>query len=748
MPDTEGLLEEIREFYDQDVLEWQEIRDAGDADMLMIADGPWPKDEILARADKDNPRPCESFDELGQYLNQTIGDMRQNKRAVKVTATGNGATDETALKQAGMIRQIEYDSNAQTGYQTAAENMFKRGYGFLKLGSRYADPAGGFEQELFIGAVSNPNTILVDPFAKQPDWSDMGHGFELDSFSNKEFLRKWPHAEIRSFEANEMKIAEAWLKDERIQVAAYWRLEKKQRTQVQIDMGDGPVDIYVDEIPGAKVKGNQLVVGGRAVQLLKKRTCEEPSVCQYITNGLEILETNPQKWIEIPIIPFFGPEEFVDAGSGSKRRLLSMVRKARGAYMGYCYARTKEIEVLGMPAMTLLGGYEGQFETKTPWNKINKVGLPYFEVKAVTTATGSAILPIPQRQLFDAPIQACEMAAASFRMAIQSAMSISGMLNGQRSQNADAKSGKAIEALDRQESQGTFVFVSNYERGLARVGRMLQQGLGWCYDSPREVGLRDAADKPSVEKINQVDEQGNKYGFHTSTGDHATTISVGPSDDSTRDAADDFVESIMNIPGIPPKIMGLAVRLKNLGPIGDEIANVFDPPEGGPQIPPQLQMQMQGLSQENNDLKFKLAAKIPDIQSKERMHAMDLDFKREQLAVEASIGAAKIGSAQAIERLDIETALIAKERGTAQDNAASLQAQHLDNAHEAGMAAAEHHRSMEAQASDQAHQRATAQAGQAHDSAMQGSQQVHQSGLQADAQQAAADAAAAEPEAA
>lgn len=767
MPSDQALLEEIRERYSDDVLQWQEIRDAGDADMLMIADGPWPKDERIARGDKENPRPCESFDELGQYLNQTIGDMRQNKRAVKVSPTGNGANDQTALKRSGMIRQIEYDSNAQTAYATACENMLKRGYGFAKLGSRFSNPAGGFEQELYIGAVPNPNTILVDPYAKEPDWKDGTHAFELDSYSTKEFVAKWPQADTQSFEAGEMKVAPEWVKGDRIQVASYWRLSKTKRTQVQIDLGGGPVDVYVDDLPGAKIKGNDLVVRGVATKLLNRRECEEPMVCQYITNGIEILEEKPQKWIEIPIIPCFGPEEFVDDGGGSKKRLLSMVRKARGAYMGYCFARSSEIEVIGQTPHVWLLGYEGQFATKTPWKRLNKSPVAYAEVKAITAGTGGQVLPLPIRVSTEPQIQALEIAASSFKLSIQSAMSIGGLLNGNRGQNADAKSGKALEELDKQENQGTFVFISNYERFLARCGRMLEQGLTWCYDSPRDAGMRSADDKYSSEPINQCDASGNKIGFHTSIGDHQTTISVGPSDDSTRDAADDFAETLINVPGCPPNVIGMAVRLKNLGPIGDKIADVFDPPQGPGAIPPALQQQMGALNQTVQELQFQLKAKIPEIRSKERMFALELDFKREQLAVEASVGAAKIGSAAAIDRLTIETDLIAQERGTAAGNQADLQSQHLAQAHEAGMTAMDQAHERNVQGAAQAHERATAssaqtheaagkqtdhahddatrQSDQAHEASMQGSQQVHQAGLQTSAQDAAAEAAEAEP---
>jgi hypothetical protein len=743
MPNNEDLLDEIRTNFDTAVTEWEDIREEGKIDMQYIADGPWSAKERKQREAED--RPCLVYDELGQYTGQAIGDMRQNKRAIKVTPKGDGANDATATMRAGMIREVEYKSNAQAAYATAFENMVQRSYGYFKLTTRYCD-SHSFDQELRIIAISNPDSVLLDPYAKEPDWSDMGHAFEIESFSEKAFLKRWPDAEVKSFDGHYLVEAPRWIFADRIQVANYWRVEKKTRKMLLIDGGaEGLAKVYLDELPkGSKIDGNQVAIahpkGGHVAFPLKAlRKVDDPTVIQYVTNGVEILEKNVTKWLEIPIVPVFGPEEWVDDGAGAKRRLRSMVRRARDAYMSYCYVRTNEVEVTGMIPKVLYMGYAGQFNTKTPWDAVNKVALPYGEVNAVTTATGAAILPLPQRQLYAPPIESLEMEASSFRMAIQSAMGIGGMLNGQRSQNQDAKSGKAIEALDRQESQGTYVFISNFERALERAGRLADDALDWVYDTDnREVGTRSPDDKYSPAVINQKDPRGNPVGFQTNKGDHGVTISVGPSEQSTRDAANDFVDTLMNIPGIPPKIMGLAVRLKALGPIGDQIADAFDPQGGAPPIPPAVQQHMAQsnemvakLTQAVNTLQMKLDAKIPELQSKERMHAQDLDFQREKLAVEASIGAAKIGSAEAIERLNIETDLINKERGLASTQIHEKTMQAADQLHQAGMQQAGAAADAGAQASDQAHEAAT-----------QGSDQAHQAGMQDSAASNAADAAA------
>jgi hypothetical protein len=726
----ETLLEEIRENFDDDVLEWADIREAGNEDMRIIADGPWTDKERKER--KADDRPCLAFDELGQYTNQAIGDMRQNKRAVKVTPKGNGATDTTSQKRAGMIREIEYKSNAQMAYATAFESLIKRGYGYFKLAAELCSEEG-FEQELVVLPIVNPDTVLLDPYAKKPDWSDMGHGYLIDSFSEKAFVKRWPDAQIQSFEGENAEIASAWIKNNRIQVAEYWRTEKKGRRKLLLDTGDAdnPTEMFLDELPdGAKMHDSavHVTIKGQKhkIPILNTRKTEKTIVVQYITNGLEILEKKITKWLEIPIIAVFGPEEYVSEGpgGGSKRRLLSMVRKARDSYKAYCYTRTNEVEIIGMVPKVLLLGYEGQFATNTPWKNVNKVAIPYGEVKAITTATGKEVLPLPERQLYDPPIQSLEMASSAFKMCIQSAMGVgNGMVSGKGNQSLDAKSGKAIDALDRQESQGTFVYIANFERGLERGGRLLDAALDWCYDTPREVGSRSPDDSYSSEKINQPVQgaDGQPTQFNTADGDHGVTISVGPSDQSTRDAAEDVVEQIVGMPNPPPKAIALAIKLKNLGPIGDELAKVFDPDTPDPKI---AQQQVAGLQAELQKAHAYGQMLFEQIQTKQPELNVKLEIARMQEETKRVLGLATINAEQAQQKLDKELGIV--------DDA-------VGRVHEANMENLKHGNKKELAAQATAADRTAQGSDQAHDTASQAADQAHEAAQATQAQGAAAD---------
>src|SRR5204862_8259048 len=99
--------------------------------MRCIAGAPWDAKDRKARDDAG--RPCLALDELGQYTNQVINDLRSNKRGIVVTPKGAGANDLTAKFRQGKIREIEYQSHATQAYTTLAENAIQRDYGFLRI---------------------------------------------------------------------------------------------------------------------------------------------------------------------------------------------------------------------------------------------------------------------------------------------------------------------------------------------------------------------------------------------------------------------------------------------------------------------------------------------------------------------------------------------------------------------------------------------------------------------------------------
>jgi len=698
----QDLLKEIRDNFDYCVKFWKEMRDEGNTDMRYASGDPWdPKDKAERKA---AGRPCVAFDELNQYLNQLINDVRQNKRAVKVDPAGGGATDKTAEFRANLIRQIEYASRAQAVYSQVMENVTQRGYGYARVSKRYVSP-DSFDQELVVRPIPNPNTVWVDPDAKQEDRSDMGYCFVTDMVRRSDFEKRWPKATATDFSTEQMRELPMWVKDDFIQVAEYWKVEKTTRTLLSLDIGGG-MNVFADEMEDADTGsetvtlardcdiGDGITVPKGTHKILNERDSEEREVIQYLTNGVEILEENPQDGKYIPIGCCFGREKYVDEGGGSQLKVESLIRLAREAYMAYCYAQTTGLELLGMMPKAMWMAYEGQFEGHE--DEVQHIGhspRPFIYAKAKTEDTGENILPLPVWNHWEAPLESVEILTESYKRAIQSALGMYNTSVGKHDTNA--QSGVAVRALDDQSSQGSFHFIDKFDGFLEHMGRIMDDQIDYVYDAKRDVGIRMADGKHKVVRINEAfrdPQTGEEYHYRIGEGRHAVTIATGPSTQSQRDEESKFADQLAQNPQIMPRIGDLVVKLKNLGPIGDEISKRLVPPdiaaqEGqqGPPLPPAAQQMMAQQKQTLTEqaaviqkLQQELAAKLPDVNAKLAIATMQEDTKRLAIQSQVRIAELQAGVQSAVAKLEAQVGAIQHAMDTMdsqadRDHEASLQ---------------------------------------------------------------------------
>lgn len=744
--ETEALLTEIRERFDYAWDNWKDIRDAGDIDMRTVAGDPWKPEDRAAR-DAAN-RPCLSLDELGQYFNQIINEVLANPIAMKFDPTGNGANDDGAEFYADKSREIEYRSHAQIAYTTAFQNTIHRGYGWCRLNTKRAHIKTR-NQEIWISDIPDPNAVVPDPDAKRPDSSDIKYLFYIESHTVSEFKRRWKHAKITDFTGDVATLAPSWLKGEKVQVAEYWTIKMKARKLGLFKLVDGSMlEEFEDEL--AKIPAGA-VRAGDSIEV------DEPRVCQYITNGVEILETNEWAGKFIPFASCFGPVLYLTENGLTKRIIMSMTRLAHDPYMLYCYYRTAQAEVVGRATKNAATGYKGQFSGhEEEWAKSVHEPMSYLEVEAVTEATGSQILPLPVMNNWEPPIQALEMGAEGARRAIQAAMGGSPLPT--QAQRRNEKSGVALKQMESSTQKGSFHFIQHYRDMIQHVGVMVEDLMDKIYDTARDVGIRKADESAQTVRINdpQAIDPKTQHPVNISTkGDYLVTVSTGPAHESQREAASDFADQLVQNPQVFPLIASEVVRLKNLGPIGDEIADALDvlkPPElrkqkdGSAPLPPeaqqamaenaQLKQQLQQAAQAIQTDQAKQQGQIQIAQQREqgemerarmdgdikiRIAAMnnETDLRKEEMKLRGVAMQAEIDAAQA--QLNAQLTGQADERG---------------RQHEAGMAAMSAEQA--AQQSAQGHQQALEQGDVSHEQQMQAGEIEAQRA----AEQAAADAAA------
>lgn len=710
--ETDPLLVEIRRRFTYAMDEWRDVREEGKEDIKVVAGDPWnPKDK---RQRIDAGRPALSLDEIGQYVNQLVNGVRQNQRAIQVTPVGDGANDQTAEFRQDLIRQIEYRSKAQDAYTTGFENAVQRSYGYWRVTSRYCSDtltpdADGklssslLDQELLIEPIMNPDLVLIDPDFQRPDGSDMRWAFIYERWPVEEYKKRFPKAVVRDANPDLCRSYPPWFKKESIQLAEYWTIETDRKRIVATEEDDGSVS--VDEVDEDE----------KLPEDTKERFVETPKVCKYLTNGVEILEQQEWPGTAIPLVCCFGKILYVDEGGGPKRKILSLVRLARDPYMLYCYYRTCEAELVGMTPKFPYFVRRGSLLPVEFNNLQRSLSEPIaaIQVEAVSAQNPSGAPPeFPQRQPYEPPIQQLEMGAESARRAIQAAMG--SMPLPTQAQGQNEKSGVALDKITDTTQQGTYHFVDHYNQAITRTGVLVEELIPHFYDTPRTVAVRKANGDVLQHRINDVGTPDSPP-LPVDEADHDVTLSTGPSYASQRVASDEFMDSLVKQlpqlaqifgPQVSAKLFALAIKARDLGPMGDEISELMSPPAPGG-MPPQLAQQLQQLQQENQQLKQAIAtgtAKItakaqadiqvaqaekqlasqPDFADLTKLKIADMTSARSAQAgvAEAEIKAGNADADRRVEILEIMLNVAKEERLAKQKADADLAQTRSDQTHE------------------------------------------------------------------
>jgi hypothetical protein len=700
---ADDLLVEIRERYPYAKDAWADVRKEGATDMAYVSGNPWTPDDDKQRKD----RPTVAPEEMSQYRNQVINALMANPRGMKFSATGNGANDKGAQFYNNKAREIEYRSHAKLAYLTAADCALQRSYGFVRVETRYASPRSA-NQEIWIEPFPDPDMVLPDPDAKRPDSSDQQFCFVLQWTDQKEFARtkRGKAATIQNI-SDFSHDQPNWVQGTKVLQAEYWKIETRPRKLLLVQppapqgpsgyqiapppmQAPRPLELFDDELakmpPGATI-------------IRELRTVDYPTVKMYLTNGLEILSEHAWPGKYIPIVSCYGKMLYVPTGGEVKRVILSMTRFGRDPWKSYCYACSQELEVLAMVPKAPLLLYEGQMDSTQLNALAESMHRPVAAItfKGVTAATGQQLLPVPQRAdyLQGQYLQAIEEVKEGFRRAIQSAMG-SNFLPTQ-AQKRNEKSGKALDKMEQAATQGTYHFVNSYEDLIRHVGIICEDLMDKIYSQAGDTGVMEADGKATTIRINDPQD---KEAVDTA-GDYLVTVSTAPSSDSEREAAADFTDTLVGElqmiasvsgPKVAAAVLARAIRLRNLGPLGDQLADLIEPMEfktkDGQQPQPELvaaQGQIQHLTQLLQQAAQEKQCKVIENQGKFAIEKMKVEATSEDKAAErelklamTEIAALKDRQTFYEERLRLGLQLAHEERMARHDHATA----HRDRVHE------------------------------------------------------------------
>jgi len=618
----------------------------------------WPADVLATRGSVQgqtiNARPCLTINKLPQHVRQVTNDQRQNRPSGKVIPADDKADVEVAEIFNGMVRHIEYMSDADVAYDTACENQVAYGEGYIRLLTEYEN-ANSFDQNIKIGRVRNSFSVYMDPTIQDPCGSDAQWCFVTEDLMLEDFERMFPDAQpVSSLQAQSVgnESYAPWLSVDTIRIADYYYVEHEKAT----------LNLYYGNVSAMKGSPEDQQMVQMGMKPIKSRIVDVKKVKHCKINGFEVLESNDWAGDWIPVVRVVGNEFEIDG----RIHVSGIVRNAKDAQRMYNYWVSQEAEMLALAPKAPFIGYGGQFEGyEQNWKTANTTNWPYLEVNPDVTDGAGGPLPLPQRAQ---PPMASSGLLQAKAGASDDIKSTTGQYDSSLGATSNERSGKAIMARERQTDTGTYHYVDNLARAIRHITRQIIGLVPKIYDTQRVARIMGEDGEPDSAKIDPmqqepvkkiVDQNGIEIDkiYNPSVGTYDVMVTTGPSYMTKRQEA---LESMGQLLQGNPQLWAVAgdLFIKNMDwPGAQEMAKRF-----AKTIDPKLmdtdnkdpalqaaEQQMQAMAKEMENMHGMLqnvskSIEMKDIEIKENANlikAFDAETKRIS-AVQASMSPEQI----------------------------------------------------------------------------------------------------------
>ena len=530
----EDILKQAREHYRLCCANDHENREAAVADLMFLSGGDNQWDARAVAQRKADGRPIITVNQLPAFLHQVTNDQRMNTPSIKVHPV-SGADEKSAKVRQGMIRHIEYASNAGIAYDRAVNLAAAIGCGYWYLDTEYESGAS-FNQKICFRSVRNALSVRCDPLSIEPDGSDSSYWFIESLMARSDFKQEYPDAKANdsTWFSNGDQAYSAWLKEETVLVCRYYYI-KTERVDV-VEMTDGSTG-YEDTLPKVLPLG---------ISVKRKRKGERRTVMLCKLTGVDVLEKSEIKCKWIPVFPVYGDELDIEG------RVIrnGIVRHSKGPCQSYNVMISGATEEVSLRTKSPYVGAEGQFEGfEDDWNQANNRAFPYLEYVPISIDGTQA--PAPQRQpMADIP-------AGMLAMAMHAADNVkktTGLFDASLGARGTATSGKQELAQQREGDVSNFHFADNLNGSVLQCGRCINDMIPNYYDAERIVQIMRPDDSVESVTINQrlpAPIQDKTTGaiievLHDMTGgEFAVTMSSGPSYTTMRQESQEFFTSAM-----------------------------------------------------------------------------------------------------------------------------------------------------------------------------------------------------------
>lgn len=507
---------------------------------------------------------------------RVVNEYRNNRITVDFVSKDGEERDDLADTCDGLYRADEQDSVADEAYDNAFEEAVGGGFGAWRLRTVYEDEEDhdNDKQRIRIEPIFDADSsVFFDLEAKRQDKADAKRCFVITAMTREAYKDTW-NDDPTSWPKIIHQYEFDWCTPDVVYVAEYYRVEEKAETVRIFRTIAGEEERYTqaDFDKDETLEETLEAVGTVEVRRKKFKTRR---VHKYIMSGGKILED--AGYIAgkcIPIVPVYGKRWFVD----NIERCMGHVRLAKDAQ------RLKNMQLSKLGEISALSSVEKPILTpeqvaghQVMWAEDNIKDYPYRLINQITGPDGSqqVIGPVAYTRSPAIP----PAMAALLQITEQDMQDILG--NAQQADKMVSNiSGKAVEMIQSRLDMQTFIYMSNFAKGMKRCGEIWLSMAREVYseDGRKMKAITASGDVQAVELLKpMVDQETGEIVLQNdlSSASFDVDVEVGPSSSSKRAATVRALTGMLAITSDPETSQVLqAMAMMNME--GEGISDVRD----------------------------------------------------------------------------------------------------------------------------------------------------------------------------
>jgi hypothetical protein len=399
---------------------------------------------------------------------RVVNEYRNNRITVDFVSKDGAENDKLAEVCDGLYRADEQASVADEAYDNAFEEAVGGGIGAWRLRTVYEDEENDEDdrQRIRIEPIFDADSsVFFDLGAKRQDKSDAKYCYVVTSMTRQAYTETyndnptdWPKI-IHQSEFD-------WCTPDVVYVAEYYKVEEKTETIRIFAAIDGTEERYTqaDFTNDESLEETLAAIGSREV---RQKKVKRKRVRKYVLSGGRVLED--AGYIAgkcIPIVVVYGKRWFVD----NVERCMGHVRLAKDAQ------RLKNMQLSKLGEISALSSVEKPILMpeqvaghQVMWAEDNLKDYPYLLINPITDQNGNQAISGPVA--YTKSPQIPPAMAALLQITETDMQDILGNQQG-ADQMVSGMSGKAVEMIQTRVDGQSFIYMSNFAKGMKRCGEI------------------------------------------------------------------------------------------------------------------------------------------------------------------------------------------------------------------------------------------------------------------------------------